>query len=111
MHALDRTVLEFDQDALQQSLGVDAARIDADCVANLDLPAPFVDVTMQTEQRLLRLYGLQERGAAGMHLNGIAHLAASVYLDRWAPGATTAPLLIIVSVWLAVAARRSLRSG
>jgi hypothetical protein len=45
--------------------------------------------------------------AAIMFLNGIAHLAASVYLDRWAPGATTAPLLIIVSVWLVIAARRS----
>jgi hypothetical protein len=35
-----------------------------------------------------------------MLLNGIAHLAASVYLGRWAPGATTAPLLIASSLWL-----------
>jgi hypothetical protein len=35
-----------------------------------------------------------------MLLNGIGHLGASVYLGRWAPGATTAPLLIVSSLWL-----------
>jgi hypothetical protein len=35
-----------------------------------------------------------------MLLNGIAHLLASVYLGRWAPGATTAPLMIATSIWL-----------
>jgi hypothetical protein len=40
-----------------------------------------------------------------MLLNGIAHLLASVYLERWAPGATTAPLMIATSIWLFVTAR------
>jgi len=43
--------------------------------------------------------------AAIMLLNGIGHLGASVILRRWAPGATTAPLLIAASVWLISAAR------
>jgi hypothetical protein len=38
--------------------------------------------------------------AAFMLLNGLGHLAGSVYLRRWAPGATTAPLLIATSIWL-----------
>jgi uncharacterized protein with HXXEE motif len=42
--------------------------------------------------------------AALMALNGVGHLVGSVYLHRWAPGTTTAPLLIATSVWLAVAA-------
>jgi hypothetical protein len=42
-----------------------------------------------------------------MLLNGIGHLLASVYLSRWAPGATTAPLLIAASIWLFVNARRA----
>ena len=52
------------------------------------------------------------RGAAGtsvasfvfagiMFLNGVGHLAGSVYFDRWLPGATTAPLLLAASVLLA----------
>jgi hypothetical protein len=49
--------------------------------------------------------------AAIMLLNGIGHLAGSLYLRRWAPGATTAPLLIVSSVWLlaeaAVTTRRT----
>jgi hypothetical protein len=43
--------------------------------------------------------------AAIMFLNGIGHLVASIYLGRWAPGATTAPLLIATSIWLLVGAR------
>lgn len=43
--------------------------------------------------------------AAILLLNGIAHLLASVYLGRWAPGATTAPLLIATSLWLLNTAR------
>jgi hypothetical protein len=42
--------------------------------------------------------------AAIMLLNGIAHLAASVYPGRRAPGSTTAPFLIATSVWLAARA-------
>jgi hypothetical protein len=53
--------------------------------------------------RLVRL--LAYPYAAIMLLNGIGHLAGSVYLGRWAPGATTAPLLIATSVWLFVASR------
>ena len=39
--------------------------------------------------------------------NGIAHLAGSVYYQRWLPGATSAPLLLIASIMLmkATAAR------
>jgi hypothetical protein len=46
-----------------------------------------------------------------MLLNGIAHLLASVYLERWAPGATTAPLMIVISVWLLNAAHRARRAA
>jgi hypothetical protein len=35
-----------------------------------------------------------------MFLNGVGHLAGSIYLSRWAPGATTAPLLLVTSTWL-----------
>jgi hypothetical protein len=40
-----------------------------------------------------------------MFLNGVGHLVGSIYLDRWAPGATTAPLLIVASIGLVRAAR------
>lgn len=36
-----------------------------------------------------------------MLLNGFGHLAGSVYFQRWLPGATSAPLLIVASVVLA----------
>jgi len=32
-----------------------------------------------------------------MLLNGLGHFAGSLYLHRWAPGSTTAPLLIVSS--------------
>jgi hypothetical protein len=35
-----------------------------------------------------------------MFLNGIGHLVGSIYLSRWAPGATTAPVLLVASIWL-----------
>jgi hypothetical protein len=35
-----------------------------------------------------------------MFLNGVGHLAGSIYFDRWLPGATSAPLLLIASVML-----------
>jgi len=35
-----------------------------------------------------------------MLLNGAGHLAGSIYTRSWAPGATTAPLLIAASIWL-----------
>jgi hypothetical protein len=47
--------------------------------------------------------------AAIMLLNGIGHLAASAYLGRWAPGATTAPLLLLASIWLFYAVRPAVR--
>jgi hypothetical protein len=35
-----------------------------------------------------------------MFMNGVGHLAGSVYFGRWLPGATTAPLLLAGSTWL-----------
>jgi hypothetical protein len=42
-----------------------------------------------------------------MTLNGVGHLMGSIYLQRWAPGTTTAPLLIASSAWLASAAMQT----
>jgi hypothetical protein len=39
--------------------------------------------------------------SAIMFLNGLGHLAGSLYLQRWLPGATSAPLLLAASVLLA----------
>jgi hypothetical protein len=36
-----------------------------------------------------------------MFMNGLGHLAGSVYFQRWLPGATSAPLLLASSVFLA----------
>jgi hypothetical protein len=36
-----------------------------------------------------------------MFMNGLAHLGGSLYFERWLPGATSAPLLLIASVLLA----------
>lgn len=36
-----------------------------------------------------------------MLLNGVGHLAGSLYFQRWLPGATTGPLLIAASLLLA----------
>jgi len=41
-----------------------------------------------------------------MFLNGAAHLGGSAYWGRWLPGSTTAPLLLITSLWLLHATRR-----
>jgi Protein of unknown function with HXXEE motif len=71
---------------------------------------------------LLALSPLAYRGARGlrlaaypfaalMFLNGVGHLAGSLYLARWAPGATTAPLLLAASSWLFVAARSFTRAA
>jgi Protein of unknown function with HXXEE motif len=48
--------------------------------------------------------------AAIMFLNGLGHLAGSIYFGRWLPGATTAPLLLAASSWLFVAARAAGRT-
>jgi hypothetical protein len=50
--------------------------------------------------------------AAIMFLNGLGHLGGSVYFQRWLPGATSAPLLLVASVLLAraTAARRRRRT-
>jgi hypothetical protein len=40
-----------------------------------------------------------------MFMNGIGHLAGSLYFDRWLPGATSAPLLLAGSLLLAHATR------
>lgn len=41
-----------------------------------------------------------------MLLNGAGHLAGSAYFQRWLPGATSAPLLLLASVLLARATWR-----
>jgi hypothetical protein len=38
--------------------------------------------------------------AAIMLMNSVGHLVGSVYFWRWMPGTTTAPLLLVTSVWL-----------
>lgn len=35
-----------------------------------------------------------------MFMNGVGHLAGSLYFQRWLPGATSAPLLILASLFL-----------
>jgi len=45
-----------------------------------------------------------------MFLNGVGHLAGSLYLGRWAPGATTAPLLLVTSAWLLLEVRDPARA-
>jgi hypothetical protein len=45
-----------------------------------------------------------------MFLNGVGHLAGSVYFGRWLPGATSAPLLLLASVHLARIARERRRA-
>jgi hypothetical protein len=39
--------------------------------------------------------------SALMFLNGLGHLGGSLYFQRWLPGATSAPLLLVASVMLA----------
>jgi len=66
---------------------------------------------------LVMLAPAVRRGATGTRLaswvlsvimlfNGIGHLAGSVYFQRWLPGATSAPLLLAASVFLARATWR-----
>jgi Protein of unknown function with HXXEE motif len=40
--------------------------------------------------------------AAIMFLNGLGHLSGSLYFARWLPGSTSAPILVMGSVWLAL---------
>ena len=60
---------------------------------------------------LAALGGPVRRGAPGtkpaswlfagiMFLNGLGHLGGSLYFDRWLPGTTSAPLLLMGSVFL-----------
>jgi hypothetical protein len=44
-----------------------------------------------------------------MLLNGVGHLAGSAYFGWWLPGATSAPLLLACSIWLARATALSSR--
>lgn len=44
-------------------------------------------------------------------LNGVGHLLGSVYLGRWLPGSTTAPLLIACGAWLLISLPRSIGVG
>lgn len=45
-----------------------------------------------------------------MFMNGLGHLAGSLYFQRWLPGATSAPLLLIASLILARATLRRQQS-
>jgi hypothetical protein len=45
-----------------------------------------------------------------MFLNGAGHLIGSAYFQRWLPGATTAPLLLVASVAVARATSQRKRS-
>jgi hypothetical protein len=49
--------------------------------------------------------------SAIMILNGIGHLAGSVYFGRWLPGATSSPLLLVASVHLVRAVWRRGQGG
>jgi hypothetical protein len=50
--------------------------------------------------------------SALMFLNGLGHLGGSVYFERWLPGATSAPLLLVASTMLARATwRRAARAS
>ena len=49
--------------------------------------------------------------SALMFLNGVGHLGGSIYFQRWLPGATTAPLLLIASARLARATWATGRSN
>lgn len=46
-----------------------------------------------------------------MFMNGLGHLAGSLYFDRWLPGATSAPLLLAGSLLLARATWERQHSG
>lgn len=46
---------------------------------------------------------------AAMCLNGLLHLAASVYLRKMVPGVWTSPLLLVCGVWLLAEALAQLR--
>ena len=35
-----------------------------------------------------------------MIFNGLGHLGGSLYFGRWLPGTTSAPLLLIASIWM-----------
>ena len=71
----------------------------------------FLSVMVAAVVILALLTPAVRRGAAGTRLlswvlavimlgNGIAHLAGSVYYQRWLPGATSAPLLLVASIML-----------
>jgi hypothetical protein len=41
-----------------------------------------------------------------MFLNGVGHLAGSLYFQKWLPGTTSAPVLLVASILLLRTARR-----
>jgi len=41
-----------------------------------------------------------------MFFNGLGHLGGSAYFQRWLPGTTSAPLLLVASAWLALTTSR-----
>lgn len=46
-----------------------------------------------------------------MFMNGVGHLAGSIYFEKWLPGATSSPLLLAASLVLACTAWRRRRIG
>jgi Protein of unknown function with HXXEE motif len=42
-----------------------------------------------------------------MFLNGIGHIAVSIYLGRYAPGVYSSPLLLLAAAWLFVSSANS----
>jgi hypothetical protein len=63
-----------------------------------------LSVAVRRDARGMRVAGWVFAGI--MALNGLGHLAGSIYFGRWLPGATSAPLLIVASLVLARAAWR-----
>lgn len=49
--------------------------------------------------------------SAIMFMNGLGHLVGSMYFQRWLPGATSAPFLLVASLLLARAVWEHQRSG
>jgi hypothetical protein len=113
-HVADETVTDF---LAVYNLIIRAARARASWLPLTEFTfAPWLAGQVVVVLLLLALSPLAYRRSRGLGLaaylyatilllNGIAHLLASVYLGRWAPGATTTPLLIATSVWLLNTAR------
>src|SRR3990172_6757455 len=74
LHGLDLASRQRDQHALKDALGINASRIDAHGLADLDVAAPLVDVAVQAQERLMRLDHFVQRAAARVPLPRVAHV-------------------------------------